>query len=329
MDNEKVFCEICREDVSYKTKKKNMVGVIRGKKYHYLGEEARCVKCGHYVDVENVSQRNLDSLYSVYREENDIISLDKLRQIVKNYAIGKRPLSLLLGWGEHTYTRYYEGDIPTRQYSDILSRLFEEPSYYLEILDKNKSLISKSTYFKSKKAVERLLFEENTSKIVDVIHYLLNQCEDITPLALQKSLYYIQGFYYAFFGNFLFEEDCEAWAHGPVYKDIYIKYANYHFDPIAKVEKFDSSIFSTNEMIILNSVIRNICCYSGKILEKFTHNESPWLITRGDLTDGAPSNRIIEKSLIADYFLEVKNNYKMSTPKDIQLYTKDLFLSII
>ena len=45
--------------------------------------------------------------------------------------------------------------------------------------------------------------------------YLLYKCEDITPLALQKALYYVQGFYYAFEGRFLFDEDCEAWVHGP------------------------------------------------------------------------------------------------------------------
>ena len=59
-------------------------------------------------------------------------------------------------------------------------------------------------------AVDVLLLPEKSadSKINTVIQYLLNQCEDITPLALQKALYYIQGFYFAFFQTFLFTEDC-------------------------------------------------------------------------------------------------------------------------
>ena len=59
---------------------------------------------------------------------------------------------------------------------------------------------------KSKKAVNMLLGHDNKDKIDFVIEYLLNQCEDITPLALQKALYYVQGFYYAFYNKFLFLE---------------------------------------------------------------------------------------------------------------------------
>ncbi len=331
MNEKKVFCEECRDDVEYIVEEKEMVGIIRGVNYHYIGKLAKCVNCGAYVDVKEISEFNLKALYDVYRKENGIVSLEKIQAIPKRYAIGKRPLSMLLGWGEHTFTRYADGDIPTRQYSEVLNRLFDDPTYYLNILEENKErLNSKYSYEKSYKAVKTLINNENISreKINEVIAYLLNQCEDITPLALQKSLYYIQGFYYAFYGKFIFVEDCEAWSHGPVYRDIYSKYANYHFDPIFKIESFDSSIFTTQEKAILDSVIRNICCYSGKVLETFTHNESPWINTRGELLDGAISNKIIDKQIIGDYFIKIKEKYNMDSPKDIGLYAKDMFANL-
>ncbi|MCR5186573.1 MAG: DUF4065 domain-containing protein [Clostridia bacterium] len=43
-------------------------------------------------------------------------------------------------------------------------------------------------------------------------------------LALQKMLYYAQGFYKAFTNNYLFDDDCQAWTHGPVYNTIYTEY---------------------------------------------------------------------------------------------------------
>lgn len=328
MNERTVFCEKCRDDVAYNVEEKEMTGTIRGIEYHYIGKEAKCANCGAYVDIEDISASNLKALYDVYRRENGIVSLEKIQAIPKRYAIGKRPLSTLLGWGEHTFTRYADGDLPTRQYSEILNRLFDDPAYYLSILEENKDrLASRQTYEKSRKAVEALLdsgvlFGEKKNA---VIAYLLKQCEDITPLALQKSIYYIQGFFYAFYGKFLFAEDCEAWAHGPVYRDIYARYANYHFDPISKIESFDSSIFTTQEKAILDSVIRNICCYSGKILEAFTHSESPWIDTRGDLPDGASSDKIINRQKIGDYFIKIKEQYGMKSPRDIQLYAKDMF----
>lgn len=326
-----VFCEECRDEVSYTVEEKEMTGTIRGVQYHYVGREAKCANCGAYVDVEEISGSNLKALYDVYRKENGIVSLEKIRAIPERYDIGKRPLSILLGWGEHTFTRYADGDIPTRQYSETLNRLFDDPAYYLSILEENKGrLISQQTYEKSYKAVTALIGNNGMldGKISEVVAYLLNQCEDITPLALQKSLYYIQGFFYAFFKQYIFVEDCEAWAHGPVYRDIYAKYSDYHFDPISKVESFDSSIFTAQEKAVLDSVIRNICCYSGKILEDFTHNESPWINTRGDLPDGASSNKIIDKQMIGDYFMKIKEQYGMNSPRDIQSYTKAVFASL-
>ena len=64
-----------------------------------------------------------------------------------------------------------------------------------KILEENKgNLKTESAYKKSRKAVDKLLNNiiPEESKIDFAIEYLLNQCEDITPLALQKALYYIQ-----------------------------------------------------------------------------------------------------------------------------------------
>lgn len=326
-----VFCEECMEDVKYTVKEKEMSGTIRGTLYSYFGKEAKCALCGADVYVELISEENLKALYDVYRKKNYIISLEKIREIPKRYAIGKRPLSVLLGWGEQTYTRYVDGDIPIRQYSDILNRLYDDPNYYLSILKENKDRLgSNHTYKKSLKVAESLIVYNNDigEKIKDVSEYILNQCGDITPLALQKSLYYIQGFFYAFFGRFIFEEDCEAWAHGPVYRKIYDMYADYHFNPISKVDSFDYSIFSAQEKAVIDSVIKNICCYSGKILEMFTHSESPWINTRGNLPEGASSDNVIDKQMIADFFVKIKEKYSMNTPRDIQLYTKDMFINL-
>lgn len=328
---EKTFCEECRNDVEYTTASVPMTGTIKGKEYHYTGTEARCADCGNLVFVPEISDDNLRSLYNVFREENGIVSLDVICAIPEKYDIGKRPLSLLLGWGELTFSRYCDGDIPTRQYSDILQRIYNEPQFYSELLEANKAnLKSQRTYEKTRRAVDALLSVDapSNSKINTVIQYLLYQCEDITPLALQKALYYIQGFHFAFYRTFLFPEDCQAWTHGPVYRDIYFRYRDYRFDPIEKTTTFDTSVFSASEKAICDSVINNICCYSGKILERFTHNEAPWLTTRGDLPDSAPSDRIIEKSVIGAYFDAVKAKYNMVNPRDIKDYAQDMFHQI-
>lgn len=328
MNAKKVFCEECRNDVDYVVADAQMKGSIRGKKYSYVGKEAYCAECGSHIYVAEISDTNLRALYDVYRQANGIIALATIREIPMKYAIGKRPLSLLLGWGEQTFSRYYDGDMPTKQYSDILVRIYNEPLFYSELLESNKGQLKSSlAYEKSRRAVDALLSSDvpADSKISLVIQYLLNQCEDITPLALQKALYYIQGFYYAFYQTFLFAEDCQAWVHGPVYRDIYFRYKDYQFDPIEKAENFDGDVFTSGEKAVYDSVIDNLCCYSGKVLERFTHNETPWLTTRGELPVTAPSDRIIKKELIGNYFSMVKAKYNMLGPSDIREYAQAMF----
>jgi hypothetical protein len=83
-------------------------------------------------------------LYDVYRQNNGIISLEKILEIPRKYNIGKRPLSLLLGWGEMTFSKYCEGDMPTKQYSNILLKIYDDPAYYKELLEKNKDNLKSS-----------------------------------------------------------------------------------------------------------------------------------------------------------------------------------------
>jgi putative zinc finger/helix-turn-helix YgiT family protein len=328
MSERKVFCEECRNDVAFTINKKQMEGTIKGEKYSYIGKEAHCVGCGSEIYVAEVCDNNLKALYDAYRKKNNIVPLEVILTIPEKYAIGKRPLSLLLGWGEQTFSRYCDGDMPTKQYSEILQRIYDDPSYYAEILESNKcNLKTIASYEKSKRAVNDLLGRTGSTKTkIDlVIEYLLSQCEDITPLALQKALYYIQGFYYAFYKTFLFSEDCEAWVHGPVYRDIYLRYRDYRFDPIDGSDEFVDAVFSSSEKVIMDSVIKNICCYSGKVLEKFTHLETPWLATRGELPETVASDRIILKKQIGDYFSAVKEKYNMINPNDIKDYTETMF----
>lgn len=328
MNTCRAFCENCRCDVKYSILEKELYGTLKGKRYFYNGKEAICIKCNSPLFVPEINDYNLKSLYDVYRDKNGLVSLEIINEIPKKYQIGKRPLSILLGWGELTYTRYCNGDVPSRQYSDILKKIWDDPSFYLDILEENKDrLNSNHAYIKSYKATNELLNTNKVSqsKIDQSIEYILFKCEDITPLALQKALYYIQGFYYAFYGNYLFTEDCRAWIHGPVYKEIYLKYKNYQFYPIDKTKLNYDGTFSNEEIAILDSVSKYICCYSGKVLENFTHNEDPWLKTRGELPNNVDSEKIIDKQLIGDYFKSIKDKYLMKCPDDISEYTKEMF----
>jgi hypothetical protein len=49
MGERKVFCEECRNDVTFTINEKKMEGTIKGEKYSYVGKEAQCVDCGSEI----------------------------------------------------------------------------------------------------------------------------------------------------------------------------------------------------------------------------------------------------------------------------------------
>ncbi len=332
MSTQIVFCPECRQDTTYTTKERKESAELKGEIYEFTALTAYCAQCGAEVYVAELEDANLKALYDAYRQNNGIIPLEDIQAIPGKYNIGKRPLSLLLGWGEQTFSRYYDGDMPTKQYSEVLKQIYADPSYYLTLLEKSKkNLKSEKAYEKSKSTTEILLdvpIGESRSKIDVAVDYLLSQCSDITPLSLQKALYYAQGFFYAFYRKYLFLEDCEAWVHGPSYPKIYRRYSTYCFDPINSAKKVDTSALTTEEQLLLDSIVKHVCCYSGKTLEAFTHTETPWVLARAGLPANVSSNRPIEKESIGEFFTSVKEKYHMLTPANIKDYIRDLFTQI-
>ena len=56
-------------------------------------------------------------------------------------------------------------------------------------------------------------------RIIDVARYLIylsygENCYSLTPLKLQKILYYVQGWSYVWDGKPMFNEEFEAWQYG-------------------------------------------------------------------------------------------------------------------
>jgi hypothetical protein len=136
MSEKKVFCENCRKDVNYIEAYTPMVGRLLGRTYHYIGREAHCADCGSKLFMPELIDSNLQELYKIFRVENGIISLEQIRELPQKYSTDEKSLSLLLGWGEHTFPRYVKGDMPTKLHSDILLRLYYNPYLYSELLKK-------------------------------------------------------------------------------------------------------------------------------------------------------------------------------------------------
>lgn len=322
------FCEYCMNEIEYKVNEVNKTSILKDEEINYRAKEAVCNNCGNHIFVSDICDYNLTSLYEEYRNNHNIIKIIELKRIMIKYFINGEALSLLLGWKRETIGRFLDGDMITSSHSDILKKIYENPNYYLTVLQTNKERIEPIDYNKSMQAVKSILSKAVTEEKIDaVIKYLLIRCEDVTPLAIQKLLYYVQGFYYMFTDNFIFEEDFEASIKGPVYASVQDRYERFGDEAINNnILANEQLTLEDVEKNIVESVIKFYGCYSGKILEQMTQNEAPWMLVKTKNID--ENNKIIGKKLIGIYFKGIKEKYNMTNLLDLQKYSMDLFNKI-
>lgn len=330
----KGFCEKCNNLVEYEIKEVDEKIEIKGKEYNYKRLIGYCKNCGEEISSNEINDENLIRIDNAYRNEENIIKTEEINKILSKYKIGKKPLSKLLGWGEVTLIRYLNGDVPSKVYSDQLYKILNDEEYMSKILEENRELITEKAYNNVKKAINQLKetkFQTSIESEIEVIsEYIITIGKEITPLSLQKILYYAQGFYKAFFGKFLFEDDCQAWVHGPVYVNIYEKYKEFKSANISIDIDYDiEDIIVDEKREILDVIIKYFGYYNGKALEKMSHYETPWINARKGLLPTENSNNIINKEDIKDYFEKVKNKYDMLNILDIKKYSDDQFKRVI
>ncbi|KAA6333472.1 hypothetical protein EZS27_018119 [termite gut metagenome] len=137
--------------------------------------------------------------------------------------------------------------------------------------------------------------------------YNLEAGDSITPLKLQKLLYYCQAWHYTIFNTPLFKDSIEAWTHGPVVPSQFKRFAHLRMcdnilaNPI-QIEKVNLEK-DTEELLI--EVMNIYGQHTAYYLEKLTHTERPWKETRGDLDYAVASNKVITPDLMKEYYSSV------------------------
>ena len=277
------------------------------------------------MDVPGLLDFNMKAIDEQYRRAEGLVSVEDINKIMAIYNIGKAPLSMALGFGEITITRYLSGQIPSKEYSDIIKKVLLTPNYMIQLLKENAEKIGNTAYKKAIKAAEEISEMFCMSeKMILTISYIFERMQEVTPLALQKILYFIQGIYMVKFDKPLFKEDCMAWIHGPVYKEVYDLFKDFKFNPIEDnrfvilKERFEE--LNEQEKMVIDLVINTFGKYSGKVLENITHNEEPWKNARNDYEPLQPSREIISKEEIKNYFNSVAKSYGIDTEEEINNY---------
>ncbi|MBQ6285192.1 MAG: DUF4065 domain-containing protein [Bacilli bacterium] len=322
----KQFCSTCMGYADCKYNEKLITEIIDGIEIEYLEKFYICNNCGskiygNFLDYNSITANN------ELRKKTGLITIDEIKEILNKYSIGKKPLSLVLGLGEITLIRYLEGKNPSKENSDLLKLIADNPTLYEMYLTVNHDKITDIAYKKSLGKTKQIEFTMGKAKIYDVSLYLISKLKEIDSLSLQKLLYFANGLSNKFLGKHLIEDESEAWKYGPVYKDIYECFSYYGYKKLDYDEllKNSSMNLTDNEKKYLDSIIKNFGLYGGGVLREMSHLTDPWINTRNGLNPDESSSRIISLDDMDSYFNRIIKKYNIEDVEDISKYSEDLF----
>lgn len=326
MRERKDFCTECRRETSYTLKKIKINQTIREKKYTFEITAAFCNECGGEMGIPGLMDYNMKEIDEQYRKAEEVITVEDIERLMKLYNIGKAPLSLALGFGEVTISRYLAGQVPSKEYSDIMLHALASATYMKELLDRNREKIGETAYKKAHIAATQMenLYVAVPVELLAVIAYIFSALHEVTPLTLQKLLYYIQGNYAAIYDKPLFDAPCEAWVHGPVYRNVYNLFRDFKYNPIDDdrfVPLKERALPLTPEAKeVVDRVLDTFGMYSGKVLESITHKEAPWLDARKGFLPDETSHAEISLDAMKSYFKKVDEKYNIRTEEGLRKY---------
>lgn len=151
---------------------------------------------------------------------------------------------------------------------------------------------------------------------------LLSKGISITPLKLQKMLYYNQAWHMVVFGrdNTLFEDVPEAWVNGPVYPVIHDEYKAYSiFSPLPcsafgitdesgisdQVQDLSGKMgLSKNQIQLIDSVNTLYGTKRDEALVFLTHSELPWSEKRAGLLPFDKTHKPLSLDTMYSYYKE-------------------------
>ena len=315
--NMMTLCPYCEKETQVDIVKELEKIDVRGEIIEVESEFCRCRDCEE--EFENTDSPDaIDLAYRSYRKRRSMLQPEEIRNWRKQHGFTQRELSLILGWGGATLSRYENGALQDEAQEKLL-RLAMEPHNLLSLIEDSPNALSDE---KRKRIVEELKTIERESCSFEMMfeeHFSFGEADEYSgfqKLSLEKLFNTILYFcmdggvlktklnkllFYADFKHF---KEYAAPITGARY--VHLQYGpvpdNYEFF-IAElirekeldaqeeffndysgvnhlsVKKPELTIFSEAELKILAEVKETFKSYTSRKIKDFSHKEKAYLET--------------------------------------------------
>ena len=110
--------------------------------------------------------------------------------------------------------------------------------------------------------------------------------------------------------------------------EVYDLFRDFKYNPIddarfALLEGTEDAL-TDDERRVIDLVANTFGMYGGKVLEKITHNEDPWMEARKGYGDRIPSSELLSKERIMKYYVLINQKYGIDTEDGLLTYIHDM-----
>jgi uncharacterized phage-associated protein len=133
----------------------------------------------------------------------------------------------------------------------------------------------------------------------DIAAYILRR-GSVTAMKLQKLVYYSQAWGLVWDEEPLFPERIEAWANGPVVRELYDAHRGQF--RVSEDRYGDSDALNQEQIDTVNAILHFYGKMSSQQLSDLTHREDPWREARKGLEPGERGHREITHESMAEYY---------------------------
>ncbi len=136
--------------------------------------------------------------------------------------------------------------------------------------------------------------------VFDVATYILKKQGPMAAMKLQKLVYYSQAWSLVWDEKPLFPNRIQAWANGPVVRDLYEAHRG-QFE-VSALSKGKAASLKKAECETVDAVLKFYGNKPGQWLSDLTHREDPWRNARTGLGPGEHGDREISHAAMAEYY---------------------------
>lgn len=161
--SEKHLCTCCMEEHEVKTVLVKERTTFKNREVCYDGSYLYCDIAEELYMDEQQMQENDARLKDAYRKAEGLLTSSEISSIRAKYGISQNDLSILLGWGRKTITRYEGHQVQDKAHDTILKKIDQDPEWFLSLLNDAKENLSVESYQKYLEAATDLYEKDRDS----------------------------------------------------------------------------------------------------------------------------------------------------------------------